>query len=301
VTRVSCPGHITGFFEICRSEDLRETGSRGAGICISKGVETKLSIDESDETEIHVKINGKEDAAPVTRSVVNYFLDLLKKPYIFDIEHRVDVPISAGFGASAAGALSTAIALNEALDLKLTRNAAATIAHIAEVENSTGLGDVIAQIHGGVEIRLEPGAPGIGKIDHIVPDPFLQLVCMSLGPLETKAILTDPAHQERINAAGQILVHELIQDASIENFLLLSRKFMEESGLLSERLKDLLIYIEDIVNFPASMVMLGESLFTFVKEGESEEIKDRIQQYSPKLDVFICDINYIGPRLIEVQ
>jgi len=296
-----CPGHITGFFEICRSRDPQETGSRGAGVCISKGVETQLIMKESIEPKICIKLNGLEKSAPVTETVVRHFLDLLQQTYNIKIEHKIDVPISAGFGASGAGALGTAIALNEVLKTKLTQNAVATIAHVAEIENSTGLGDVIAQIHGGIEIRLEPGGPGIGKIDHIIPDPSLQVICMSLGPLETKTILTDPARQEQINKAGNMLIYQLIQDASIANFLHLSRKFMEDSQLLSENLKELLMYIDDIVKVPASMVMLGEALFTFVKKEESQEIMDKIQEYSSELDVFVCDIDYMGPRLIEVE
>lgn len=299
--RTKCPGHITGFFEICKKEDARHTGSRGAGVCIDRGVETKLAVSESDDIKIDIKINGEKSSAPVTLSVVNHFLKLINGTHSFVIKHEVEVPISAGFGASGAGALSTAFALNSELKLNLTRNAVATIAHVAEVENQTGLGDVIAQIHGGVEIRLEPGAPGIGSIDNIIVDPLFQVVCVSAGELETRSIISDPVHQERINRAGNRLVAELLQNATIENFLRLSRKFTEESGLLSEDLRDLLTYIEDLYSFPTSMVMLGKSLFTFAKKPKSNEMEDDIQAYSPKLNVFTCDIDYMGPRIIEAR
>ncbi|MFX1294653.1 MAG: pantoate kinase [Promethearchaeota archaeon] len=300
MTKVWCPGHITGFFEIYKSDDTRYMGSRGAGVCISKGVETDLTIIENKEIEINIKINGKSVYAPVTHSVVEHFQKLINNSLSFMIEHEIEVPISAGFGSSGAGALSTAIALNEELGLNMSRNSIATIAHVAEVENSTGLGDVIAQTHGGVEIRIEPGAPGIGRIDQIITDPNLKLICMSIGKLETKTIITDPAYQERINRVGRILIKELLQNATIKNFIKLSKKFMEETGLLSERLKDLIIYIEDSLSLPTSMVMLGESLFTFVKKTECDEVRDKIQEYSPKLNVFSCEIDYRGPRIIEV-
>lgn len=122
---------------------------------------------------------------------------------------------------------------------------------------------------------------------------------MTLGKLETKAILTNPAYIKRINKAGNKLVKELLQNATIENFLRLSKKFTEDSGLLSDNLKDLLIYIEDLFSLPTSMVMLGESLFTFVKKAEINEIKDKIQEFSPKLKVFSCDIDYRGSRIVE--
>ena len=304
VVKARCPGHITGFFEICKNSndgDARYIGSRGAGVCISHGVETDIVVKESSETEIKIKINGKESSAPVTRSVMEQFLKLIKKSYLFLIDHDVEIPISAGFGASGAGALSTAFALNDELGLKLTQNAVATIAHIAEVKSQTGLGDVIAQTHGGIEIRLEPGAPGLGRIDNIIAAPLLNVVCVNLGKLETKSIISNPAHQKRINIAGKKLVAELMQEATIENFMRLSKKFMEESGLLSENLKDLLIFIEDLYPFPTSMVMLGESLFTFAKKDKCKELEDEIQAYSSELLVFSCDVDYYGPRIVEVQ
>lgn len=301
VTRVKCPGHITGFFEICKNgRDARYTGSRGAGVCIDKGVETDLTVLDNDEVKVDITLNGEDIAAPVTQSVVNQFLEFKKQSYLVLVRHNVEVPMSAGFGASGAGALSTAYALNKELELNMTRNAIATVAHIAEVENQTGLGDVIAQTYGGVEIRLEPGAPGIGRVDQIIPDPTLKVVCVNMGKLETKSILSNPTHQERINRAGKKLIAELLQNATIENFLRLSKKFMEESELLSSELKELLIYVEDLHSIPASMVMLGESLFTFAERAKSDELKDEIQAYSPELKVFTCEIDYIGPRVIEV-
>ncbi|HUY00602.1 MAG TPA: pantoate kinase [Candidatus Deferrimicrobium sp.] len=301
MTRVRCPGHITGFFEICRSKigDARYTGSRGAGVCIDKGVETTVSIKGSGGTTI--RINGELEIAPVTQSVINSFLRLINKDVAFEINHKIEVPISAGFGASGAGALSTAFALNKELNLNMSRNAVATIAHIAEVESQTGLGDVIAQTYGGVEIRTEPGAPGIGRIDQILTDPSLQVLCINLGKLETKAVLTNPAQQNRINQAGKILVSELLKNVTVENLLRLSKKFMEESELASEGLKELLQYITGFHRLPFSMVMLGESLFTFIKKEEGAELQDEVQAYSSKLNVFICDIDFRGPKLVEAQ
>ncbi|MHA1264328.1 MAG: pantoate kinase [Candidatus Helarchaeota archaeon] len=302
MTKARCPGHITGFFEICQahsSNNIENIGSKGAGVCIKKGVETELKIAKSNEMKIEIEINGKPNEAPVTKSVVTQFQKLKNMPFSVQIKHFTEVPMSAGFGASGAGALSTAFALNKELKLNLSRNAVATIAHIAEVENQTGLGDVIAQTFGGVEIRLEPGAPGIGRIDSIIVDTPYQVICVTIGKLQTKAILSDPKHQKRINRAGRNLVQKLVQNATIENLMRLSKKFMEEADLLSEKLRDLLQYIEDIHPFPTSMVMLGESLFTFADKSKSAELCDQIQEYSSRLTTFYCDIDYIGPRIIE--
>ncbi len=307
MTRARCPGHISGFFEICRKRDAQHTGSRGAGVCINRGVVTSLKVKESNQTQINIKINGKLNPAPVTRSVVDQFLPLLKKPYLIEIGHESEVPIESGFGASGAGALSTALALNTEFGLQMSRNKVATIAHIAEVENNTGLGDVIAQTFGGIEIRLEPGAPGIGRIDRVISaeglfkTDDLKVLCIGIGPIETKAILSNPVQAERINRAGKEKVEELVKYATIENFLRLSRKFMEESGLASEKLKDLLSYVDDLNRngLPASVQALGKSLFTFVESAKSDELVDEIKGYSKDVMVFTSEIDYRGPIIVE--
>jgi len=311
MTRAKCPGHVTGFFEICRRKDAQHTGSRGAGVCIDRGVETKVSstkIEGKKNSKCSVKINGEVSSAPVTQSVVNQYLSLVKDSYSLIIEHYLEVPMGAGFGVSGAGAFSTAVALNKEFGLHMSRNKVATIAHIAEVENKTGLGDVIAQTFGGIEIRIEPGAPGIGRIDRIISADGkieagnLELLCVSVGPIETKAILSNPLQVDRINRAGKEKVEELVKHATIENFLRLSREFMEEAGLASESLKDLLAYVNDLNRngLPASVQALGKSLFTFVERTKSAELVDEIKTYSNDLTAFTCEIDYQGPRLLEV-
>ena len=58
------------------------------------------------------------------------------------------MPLGCGFGLSGAAALATAYALNEYLSLGKAREALAMIAHVAEVENRTGLGDVCSHTMG---------------------------------------------------------------------------------------------------------------------------------------------------------
>jgi pantoate kinase len=56
--------------------------------------------------------------------------------YDVTVEHRIEVPIGAGFGTSAGGALIVGLALKEALDLPLTYNQIGKIAHVARAHQS---------------------------------------------------------------------------------------------------------------------------------------------------------------------
>ncbi|MDH5663863.1 MAG: hypothetical protein OEY90_05290, partial [Candidatus Bathyarchaeota archaeon] len=126
--RAFSPAGISSFFEICDRTpdgapitDPEQIGSRGGGFAISKGVSTEVSLVEAKEKQIRVFINGKLwPEAETTRTVVETLLEKAPETYHVTVRHRVEVPIAAGFGSSAAGALGTALALSEALDLNLT-------------------------------------------------------------------------------------------------------------------------------------------------------------------------------------
>ena len=38
------PGHVTGFFEVREGDDPLASGSRGAGMCISLGATSKVTV-----------------------------------------------------------------------------------------------------------------------------------------------------------------------------------------------------------------------------------------------------------------
>ena len=185
------PGHITIIFSIKdESNNILEKGSLGTGFSIAEGVITEVETFPSKKNEISIYINGKKEAAPVSRSVGRQFFELIDEKFTIILKHKINLPIGGGFGCSAAGALSTALALNEELQLNLKKEKCGQIAHIAEVENRTGLGDVIGSYFGGFEVRIKPGAPGIGEIRaRIIQD--VNVICASGGNLETKSILTD--------------------------------------------------------------------------------------------------------------
>lgn len=294
-----CPGHITGFFEICdQPKDPLKKGSRGAGVSIEKGVITTVSLKPADQNMIKVLINGIEAEAPVTKSVVKHMLKLTSKNFTVTINHKVEIPIGAGIGASGAGAFSTALALNKALNLGLTYDKAAQIAHLAEIVNKTGLGTVLAQSRGGVEIRVKPGAPGIGHVDLIPVDPDMVVVCGSLGPIETKKMLSNPEIREKINRIGGRMVDELVKNASIEKLMKLSKRFAAETGLMSEKVKNAVKELEKNGFVNASMAMFGETVFCFVEREKANQVLNILKKYFDKGIILISDINFTGARIL---
>lgn len=278
--RAYAPSHITGFFEICENSNQKHMGSRGCGFTLQAGVTTEVTVEEGEG--ISVIINEANVEAPTTRSVVRR----LASEHLVEVLSKIDVPIGCGFGASGAGALSTALALSDALSLDLSYNGAAEVAHVAEIENKTGLGDVIAQTQGGMIIRREPGAPGIGKVDKI-PVRDLEINHVVLGEISTKDVLGDKRSKRRINRAGRVAIKELLKCPTIQNFMLLSKIFAMETGLMSDVGVEIVEAVESGGGM-ASMAMLGEVIFAI---GGYEALKEfgPVQTYK---------IGHDGARLI---
>ncbi len=253
--RAFVPSHITGFFAAHRRGEPHLAGSVGCGLCLSLGATTTIeSAPHIHDTEIY--LNGVLSEAPVSRYVVE---KLAKEPV--QVKTELQMPFGAGFGASGAGALGAAYALNSAFDLGLTANGAAAAAHEAEVMNRTGLGDVIAQNAGGLVVRLQPGAPGIGRIDRI-PVPPLPISYVVRGPLSTSQVLSDEKVMTAVNAAGEAALKELLKKPTFTNFLQQSRCFTVTSGLASDWALQAVEAVEASGGM-AGMIMLGDAVFAF--------------------------------------
>ncbi|MCK9442428.1 MAG: pantoate kinase [Methanothrix sp.] len=253
--RAFVPSHITGFFAAHRRDEPRLAGSVGCGLCLSLGATTTIEpASHIHDTEI--LLNGAVSKAPVSRFVVE---KLAKSPV--RVKTELSMPFGAGFGASGAGAIGCAYALNSYFDLGLTANEAAAVAHEAEVTNRTGLGDVIAQNAGGLVVRLQPGAPGIGRIDRI-PVPPLPINYVVRGPISTKEILSDEKAMTAVNLAGEAALKDLLKRPTFTNFLQLSRRFTVQSGLASDWALEAIEAVEAAGGM-AGMIMLGDAVFAF--------------------------------------
>ena len=249
---VFVPGHITGFFTIEKHEIKLKNGSCGAGFLLSKGVRTTIS--KSDELIIDVNQGDS--------TVIDEVLSILEIDTDFKIAQDIQLPIGAGFGTSAASALSLTLALNEFLNLGYSDELCGQIAHMAEVNLGGGLGDVIAQTGNGLVLRTQPGAPGIGEIKSFEHEVFI--AWKSFGGIETSDIISNSHYQNVISASGSKYVEMFEKEPTIDNFLTFSSNFSHEIDLMSDEVKNLIDYFKsssDILG--TSMAMLGNTVFAF--------------------------------------
>lgn len=269
VGRAFAPGHITGFFEIHDDPLPQKRGSTGCGLVLDVGIETAVS-----ECVGMTKIilDGIPVLAETTRAVVEQLVDFPVK-----VSCTSSIPIGCGFGASAAGALSVAYALNEAFSLGLTSNQLLEAAHIAEVTNGSGMGDAEGQSQGGIPIRLSAGCPPYGKLDR-VPSPPFEIFCVVLGELSTDSILEDSAIMDEINSAGRESLCSLLSKPTLENFMQLSKEFTLRCGLSSERLLDAIEAV-DAIGGMSSQAMLGDTIFAVSGTASKEAVMGSLKEF----------------------
>jgi pantoate kinase len=281
-----CPGHITGFFEICRTKDLLSTGSRGAGLCLSLGATSTVTIENSRKPTIEISIDGRRADAEVTTEAISRIIG--KKALLVSVSTRLDLPVSQGFGMSAAGALSASLATCSIL--RESRQKAFEAAHTAEIVRGGGLGDVSAQYVGGITVRQTPGLPPIGKVIRIDGHPDLVL-CVVGRKMLTKSVLGDPDKQRAINSSGSWRVDKLLEKPTFEMFMELSHSFAVESGLAcGKTLKAMAAASEFGV---ASMSMLGNSVFA---TGDIYNLERTLKDFGK---TYRCGVDVEGPRVID--
>jgi pantoate kinase len=143
------PGNISCFFRVYRHINPRWTGSYGLGFTVNEGV--IVSIKQAKTTSI--SFNSKPIVFPTVRYVIDHLIDTG-----VSVNITSPLPLGSGFGLSGASALATAYALNNLFKLRKTKKQLAILAHMAEVVNQTGLGDVVNQYFGGFLLKTKPSS-----------------------------------------------------------------------------------------------------------------------------------------------
>jgi pantoate kinase len=214
------------------------------------------------------------------------------------IKHRVDVPIGAGFGSSAAGALTTALALSNALELSLTYNQLGKLAHVAEIKCKTGLGTVGPLMLGGCVLTLEPGAPGIALLDRIPISTDYVVITGVFGPMPTKEVLSSPEKRRQVNKYGRKTLEDILSEPSLENFLACCLSFAERTGFMTPKLRGLVRLAEKAGAIGAAQNMVGEAIHAVTALENVENVVHAFKQVLPKEKIIIARVDIQGARLV---
>ncbi len=300
-----CPAGISSFFEICDRNpdgtliaDPERIGARGGGFALTKGVTTEVNLTRAKGNEVDVFINGALwQEAETTKTVVTTLLEKAPETYHVTVKHSLEVPIGAGFGSSAAGALGTALALSRALGLNFTYNQLGRIAHVAEVKCRTGLGTVGPLMYGGCGLTLEPGAPGYASLDRLPVSPDYKIIAGTFRPYPTKEMLSAQEKRDIINEWGRQTLQKILADPSLENFMEACKKFAMKTGFATSRVKKLIELAEKAGAIDAAQNMVGEAVHALVTVDKVATVLGAFRELLPEEKILIASIDFQGARI----
>lgn len=247
--RAFAPGSVTGIFAPPPA-DGPSTRSRGASFATEDGVVAEVR--PADDPSILL------DGEPTDVEPVSGVLETLGITAAVDLE--LAIPIGAGFGASGAATLATALAANHEFDLGRTREELLAASHDAEVTAGTGLGDVFIQAAGGLRWS-------VGEGDEMASaTPTDPVEYRSFGPISTAEVLGDDATMDRIREVGTRTLEQLPERPTMREFTALAWQFATETGLVTDRVREVVDGVQD-AGGEASMSMLGETVFAVGVDG----------------------------------
>ncbi len=237
---LSSPASITCFFTPFKRRNPLESGSIGVGIALKNGSSAYVcGNDFSIEFEGCSRVKTVDLAVKILRKKKIEFKErkIVLKPHY---------PVGCGFGMSASLTLSALKALGVPKEL------IPDVAHEAEVLSSTGLGDVVTQVYGGVVCRLKASCPSRAEVK--VLNILRSLDVLVLGELKTEEVL-----EEYDFTTGVKRLKEFLRNPTVEELFKQSKQFAVESGLADEVI-DVIEAVEAKGGL-ASMVMLGKAVF----------------------------------------
>jgi pantoate kinase len=301
--RAFCPSGISSFFQPVTLgappttfESACRIGARGGGFILSKGVHTRARAKPHNETMIHVTINGiPAPEAKVTREVCSMLLDRVPTRYALIIDHRVEVPIGAGFGTSAAGAVSTGLALVKALGLHLSLNQIGQLAHVAEIRCATGLGTVSGVLRGGAILILEAGAPGFDYVDWLPVDASYRIVAASFAPIPKENILFSRSVLAVVNEEAEKVMSKIQQEPDPALFLRLCYNFAQRAGFMTPRVKACIEAALAAGAVGASQNQIGEAFHALVERSRVDEVVSALEPLLEGKPVIVSQISRGGP------
>jgi len=296
-----CPAHVTGFFKAHFEENQgvpEKFGSMGAGFSIKEGVTTKviISAKNNQHSKFRISLKGfQSDKTDVSEFVLKEFLKLGNfEDIFFDIEHQISIPVGYGLGSSGAVALSLSYALDQVLEVKLDKIEIGKIAHIAEIHCKTGLGDVLASYHGGFEIRVKPGAPGIGKVEKIDVD-NISIIMICFSPISTNKFIQE--HLSKINGLGGKMVNKLLESKNYDNFQDMSLEFAKYINVMTPRMEKLIEELS-LNGIKSGIALFGETVFTMIPKISKNKVLDIFKKY-PEGKIIISQLDVQGARVLH--
>ncbi len=282
---VKVPLHVSGIWYPVMKCSLINSGSLGAGINLDIWLSAKLTSSQKSP----LLVNGQE-------YFTEHYSYVLRRIGAKPANIWIESPIrpGAGFAVSAASSIAISLILQLVSGIRKTVEKMLWPAHEAEIVMSTGLGDVLAEYFGGAEIRVKPGAPGIGIVEHIPFDDTLRVVVadieVSLGTPRMLAEISDAEY-----GFARELYSRLVKEPGIEELFTYSNMFTRK--IFDYNLVDKLLL--PIKNLVLGYYLKKSALVILVDKQEAREVNEYLS--SKGLKSIITRISMEGIKIVYTR
>jgi pantoate kinase len=168
------------------------------------------------------------------------------------------------------------------------------IAHNAEVNCKTGLGDVLASYHGGFEIRVKPGAPGIGKVEKINTEK-ISVIMICFSPISTNKFIKERLSQ--INGLGGKMVNRLLESKDYKHFQDMSLEFAEYVDVMTPRMQNIVKELSEN-DIKCGIALFGETIFSMIPQNDEDKVLEILQKYSDGV-IIKSELDDYGARVLN--
>ncbi len=299
------PAAITNFFSISylpqNSHRASPVGATGGGYVLSRGVLSRAEVRRGGSTgSLAIVVNGDPHYdARTTRRAVSILVERWKLAFEeLKLDQSVDVPIGAGFGASAASALSAVFAVAAAIGIDAPPSELAMCAHEAEIIEQTGLGTVSVTFQAtGAGAITRPGVPGVAQFLNVRVPPSTRLVTATIGAYEKRKAFSSPATTARICESGERSLSSLLANPTLEELAAQGETFSTEVGLGSDGVHELARIARGAGASHASQNMIGLSVHAIADDRTAGAVAAALagSRLAPRVDVFEVGSVRAGP------
>lgn len=255
--------------------DFEGVGARGGGFTLLRGVKTSAMFFPDDIEEIRIYVNGVDTGLPTSLRAATIAAKNLSLAGRLEIRHEIGVPIGAGFGTSAAAALTTLLAIYAAADKWMTVREACKIVHEIELQCGTGLNSEAGFLSEGLVLVLEGGGPSRVKVDSIPIPPNSAIIAVAAATAKPKFTRERLAEIEEI---GDKKLSEILERPTPENFLKKSREFAEEAGLVTDKVREVFEEIDRLPVIGYAQNMVGEVCHALVRAKNVDVVVSELRE-----------------------
>ncbi|MDH3279398.1 MAG: GHMP kinase, partial [Nitrosopumilus sp.] len=157
----------------------------------------------------------------------------------------------------------------------------------------TGLGDVLASYHGGFEIRVKAGAPGIGSVEKIITDK-ISIIMICFSPISTNKFIKERLSQ--INGLGGKMVNKLLESKNYEDFQDMSLEFAKYVDVMTPRMQKLVNELSE-KDIKCGIALFGETIFSMVPKEKENDVLEILQKY-PEGSIIKSELDNLGARVL---